>query len=118
ARVSVGEAPLAVTFDDVSYRYPDATDDILRHVSLEIDGGKYVAIIGPSGAGKTTFVDVLLGLVTPTAGSVTIEGLAPREFRSVHPGSVAYVPQKPGIVSGTIAENVALGDDDVDEARV
>jgi ATP-binding cassette subfamily C protein len=115
-----GAEPLDVVFDGVSYRYPDAPADALAGVELRIDPGAYVAVIGPSGAGKTTFVDVLLGLVVPSKGSVTIDGVAPLALRMREPGSVAYVPQKPGIVSGTIAENVALGlsADELDRDRV
>lgn len=113
-------APLGVSFDAVSYRYPDSTEDTLHGVTLEVEAGQYVAVIGPSGAGKTTLVDVLLGLVVPTAGTVTVDGVSPLAFRLSKPGSVAYVPQKPGIVTGTLAENVALGEPvgSIDRERV
>jgi len=113
-------APLAVRFDDVSFRYPTGATDVLHKVDLSINAGDYVAIIGPSGAGKTTLVDALLGLVTPTQGSVTIDEVTPLAFRLSQPGVISYVPQKPGIVSGTIAENVALGvaPESIDRARV
>lgn len=111
AVVVAADAPLGVRFDGVSYRHPGAAGDTLRGISLGIEPGTYVALIGASGAGKTTLVDVLLGLVLPSSGSVEIGGVSPLAFRLARPGSIAYVPQKPGVVSGTIAQNVALGEE-------
>lgn len=98
-----------IVADQLSFRYQNGDTDVLKKVSLEIPSGSTVAFIGPSGSGKSTLVDVILGLLEPTAGSVTIDGLEPQSFCQQFPGSVSYVPQKPGMVSGTIAENVALG---------
>lgn len=107
--IAIIESPLAVLIDNVRYRYPGSSEDAVRGASLKIDPGQYVAIIGPSGAGKTTLVDLILGLSEPTTGSVLIGGESPAQIRKLAPGSVSYVPQKPGIVTGTIAENIALG---------
>jgi ATP-binding cassette subfamily C protein len=101
-------AALGVDLSKVGYRYPGGSDTI-RGVSLSIAPGSLAAIIGPSGAGKTTLVDLLLGLIEPDRGTVAIGGLNPMQLRRAAPGAVAYVPQRPGIVSGTIAENIALG---------
>jgi ATP-binding cassette subfamily C protein len=100
---------LPVTIHDVRFRYPGDESDTLHDIDLDVAPGAYVAIIGPSGAGKTTLVDLMLGLIPPASGSVLVDGIAPVALRQVAPGLVAYVPQKPGMVSGTIAENVALG---------
>lgn len=101
--------PFGVTLSKVGYHYPDSSESTLKSISLNIAAGTNVAIIGPSGAGKTTLVDVILGLADPQSGQVEISGFPPAEVRSVSPGSVAYVPQKPGLVAGSIAENVAIG---------
>ena len=106
--VPVGEG-LPIEIRAANYRYPGDEADTLHAVSLTVIAGQHVAIIGPSGAGKTTLVDLILGLIHPTDGTVRIGGLEPNELRKVHPGAVSYVPQKPGMVSGTIAENIALG---------
>lgn len=100
---------LSISIRDACYRFPDGDHDILRNISLEIPGGQDVAVIGPSGAGKTTLVDLILGLIKPDAGSVRIGSVEPNELRTIAPGAVSYVPQKPGLVSGSIAENIALG---------
>jgi ATP-binding cassette subfamily C protein len=104
-----GEQGLPVSVDAVSFSYPDASLAAVRDVNLEVKGGQFVAFVGPSGAGKTTLADLVLGVHTPNAGAVTVAGLTPEQLRKTEPGIVAYVPQNPGMVSGTIAQNVALG---------
>jgi len=115
-----GHGALDVVLDGVSFTYPTGTTPALDGVTLSIGQGQHVAIIGPSGAGKTTLVDLILGLIEPTQGSVVIGGLPPADTLDNRPGAISYVPQNPGIVSGTIAENVALGIDaaNIDEAGV
>ncbi len=103
------DAPLAVHIDAVRFRYPGDTADTLHDIKVDFAPGQYVAIIGPSGAGKTTLVDLILGLIRPDTGTVEIGGMSPVVLRALAPGLVSYVPQKPGMVSGTIAENIALG---------
>ncbi len=111
---------LDVVLEGVSFTYPGASTPALNDVTLTITQGQHVAFIGPSGAGKTTLVDLILGLVEPTDGSVVIGGRAPGETLDSRPGTISYVPQNPGIVSGSIAENVALGVDatEIDEEAV
>ena len=105
----VPEFALNVELEKVSFTYPSAHKAALRNISIDISPGQHVAIIGPSGAGKTTLVDLILGLIEPSKGHVTIGGEDPSQILLSSPGSISYVPQKPGIVSGSIAENVALG---------
>lgn len=114
------DGPLQVLIEDAGYRYPDAEQDTLHAVSMDIAAGSYVAIIGPSGAGKTTLVDLILGLIVPDTGRVEIDGVEPSRLRSQVPGLISYVPQKPGLMSGTIAENIALGvpADEIDSDRL
>ena len=100
---------LPISVESVSFSYPDASIAAVRDVDLEVQGGQFVAFVGPSGAGKTTLADLVLGVHTPSAGAVTVAGLTPEQLRKAEPGIVAYVPQNPGMVSGTIAQNVALG---------
>ncbi len=111
---------LAVSLRDVSFRYDGATEPALHSVDFSAGPGEYVAVIGASGAGKSTLADLLLGLIVPESGTIELGGSTPRQLDIEHPGSVAYVPQRPGLVSGSIAENVALGHDtdDIDLDRV
>lgn len=100
---------LSVNVSTAHFRFDGDDHDTIAGVSLDIPAGQYAAIIGPSGAGKTTLVDLILGLVRPSQGTVRIGTLEPNVLRTLAPGLVSYVPQKPGLVSGSIAENIALG---------
>ena len=100
---------LPILIDNASYRFPGDSHDTLHQISLTVVAGQHVAIIGPSGAGKTTMVDLILGLIHPDSGTVRIGGVEPNALRKIAPGMISDVPQKPGLVSGTIAENIALG---------
>jgi len=100
---------LGVAMTNVSYTYDGDEHPTINGVSLDVMPGQFTAIIGPSGAGKTTMVDLILGLISPQQGSIAIGDVAPNALRLIAPGAVSYVPQKPGLVSGTIAENIALG---------
>jgi len=112
--------PIDAVLDSVYFTHRDQERRTINCVSLSVPAGSYVALVGPSGAGKTTLIDLLLGLYDPDSGSVRVGGLHPRELREQHPGLISYVPQRPGLVSGSIANNVALGvpKDEIDEARV
>lgn len=110
----------AVSVTNLSFTHLDAAEQALKGLSLEVAAGSFVAFVGPSGAGKTTLADLILGINEPDSGLVEVAGLQPTRLRELHPGVVAYVPQNPGMVSGTIAENIALGEaqDAVDADRV
>ena len=112
--------PLDVSLDNVFFTHMDNSDPTINGVTLSVRAGSYVAIVGPSGAGKTTLVDLVLGLYDPDRGEVRVGGLDPRDLREQMPGLISYVPQRPGLVSGSIANNVALGvpDEEIDESRV
>lgn len=98
-----------VHVSNLSFSYPDGDENVVSDVSMDIPGGSFVAIVGPSGAGKTTMVDLLLGMYPPDSGSIVVDGESPASIRNNLPGTISYVPQSPGLVSGTIAENIALG---------
>jgi ATP-binding cassette subfamily C protein len=99
----------SVSLQDVSFTYQDSNHASLSNISLDIRPGTQVAFIGASGSGKSTLADVILGLLTPTHGSVEINGVSSESLIEAHPGLLGYVPQRPGMISGSIAENVALG---------
>lgn len=94
---------------NVTFTYPDASQPALDNVSLNGSAGDLIAIVGGTGAGKTTLVDVLLGLLEPENGEVTVSGVAPLSAFEMWPGAVAYVPQETVVSNGTIGENVSLG---------
>ncbi|THA37704.1 thiol reductant ABC exporter subunit CydD [Streptomyces sp. A1547] len=107
--VPVPAAGLRIEMDGVAVRYEGRGEDSPGPVSLAVGPGECVALTGPSGAGKSTLLQVLLGFVTPTAGRVRIAGvdlasLSLEEWRE----RIAWVPQRPHLFAGTIAQNVRL----------
>lgn len=110
---------LGVKLVDVNFGYVGA-QPTLKNLSFTVHPGEQVAIIGPSGSGKSTAADLILGLLTPMSGTATIDNIEPSKFVKTHPGLVAYVPQEPAMVRGTILENIALGcdEDSLDMDRV
>lgn len=106
----------AIEFRDVSFRYPHAALPALQHVSLRIQPGEKVAIIGRVGSGKTTLEKLMLGLYAPEAGAVLVDGvdvrqLDPAELRR----NIGYVPQSVELFYGTLRENIALGTPHADD---
>lgn len=98
-----------IEIKNLQYKYPEGKNLVLKNVSFSIPKGKFVGIIGPSGAGKTTFVDILLGLLTPTYGCITVDDKDISENLYGWQENLSYVPQSVYLIDGTIRENIALG---------
>lgn len=105
----VGSSAPLIEFQCVNFSYPEGGFRSVADFSMEIHEGTFLAVVGPSGSGKTTLADLLLGVLRPDSGSILIKGKGLEEFRELYPGFFGYVPQQPGMVRGTVAENVALG---------
>jgi ABC-type multidrug transport system fused ATPase/permease subunit len=101
--------PVSLVIEGLDIQYIGSEIDALNNISFSVDKGQKVAIVGPSGAGKSTLVDAILGIVAPKNGEILLDGLSPSEFINRHKGSVAYVPQSPTIIRGTILENIIFG---------
>lgn len=124
SRVSTLRAPRrgtwkAIRFEDVSYRYPGATEDALSGVTFRVERGQSVALVGRSGAGKTTVADLLLGLLSPTAGRIEFEGSSSGDG-SADESIMGYVPQPSYLLDDSVRKNVAFGAEDarIDDALV
>jgi len=106
--------------DHVSYRYPNAEAPVLDRVSLEIAAGSSVALVGASGAGKTTLVDIVLGLHQPEEGVVLVDGVPIHDDLPAWQRNIGLVPQDVYLIDDTLRANIALGepDDMVDEERI
>ena len=98
-----------VNLKNLKFTYSDAMNETIQDISLEISEGKFIAFVGPSGGGKSTLVDLVLGLLAPSSGSITISGLAPVDAIKKWPGSIGYVPQDVFIENSTVKENICLG---------
>ena len=112
--------PLGIQVSDLIVTYPESDSVALMDVSFTLPAGANLALVGPSGAGKTTLADAILGVVEPTAGEVLIGDTHPASLIRSYPGMIAYVPQDVALVSGTIRDNVAIGlwPDQIDGERV
>jgi len=99
----------SVEISNLSFSYSNSSARIIKNFSVTIPPGSKIAIIGASGTGKSTLIDLLLGLLEPESGSIKVSGYEPRHAISIYPGAIAYVPQEIYLHEGTIRENVALG---------
>ena len=115
----------SIVFADVCFKYNNNASEILNDINFEIKVGERVGIIGVTGSGKSTIVDILMGLLVPTSGSVLIDGLDLNDPR--HPerveswrSSIAHVPQSIFLSDSSIAENIAFGvpTDEIDWSRL
>ncbi len=99
-----------ISFNKVSFKYEIASDFILNNVDIQINKGDVVGIIGKTGSGKSTFVDLLIGLIQPTSGSILIDSVELRNRNShAWQENISSVPQDIYLVDGSIQENIALG---------
>lgn len=117
--VAVPDQAKRISFENVSFRYASGDEPAVRNVSFDIELGTSVALVGESGAGKSTIVDIILGLVEPSEGRVALDGIPLSDMRHAWRERVAYVPQEVALFDATIAQNVALTwSDDADPDRV
>ena len=100
-----------ISLSNVFFKYPENKLATLQGINLEISDGSIVAIVGPSGAGKTTLADVMLGVIQPDLGEILINKVHPEICIRNSSGAISYVPQDSFIVHGTVRDNVCLGFD-------
>lgn len=99
-----------ITFDDVTFMYSDGTENVLEHFNLDIPAGTTVAIVGETGAGKSTLVNLACRFFEPTGGRILIDGVDYRERSTLWLHSnIGYVLQTPHLFSGSVKENIRYG---------
>ena len=108
-----------IEFQDVSFRYPDGEETVLENFSLKIPFGSHIAIVGETGAGKSTLVNLVCRFYEPTEGQLLIDGRDARERSQLWLHSaIGYVLQTPHLFSGTVRENLLMGNPNASEAEI
>ena len=108
-----------VCFDDVSFRYGDADADVLEHISFTAEPGQTTAVIGSTGSGKSTLINLIPRFFDVTSGKITVDGTDVRDMSQKHLRSkIGLVPQKGVLFSGTIATNLRFGNKNATDAEI
>ena len=108
-----------IEFRDVTFHYPDGEENVLEHFSLKIPFGTHLALVGETGAGKSTLVNLVCRFFEPTQGQILIDGRDARERSQLWLHSfIGYVLQTPHLFSGTIRENLLMGKEDATEEQI
>ena len=117
---STSAGPRRIELEHVSFSYPGSSVPALRDVSLSISPGESIGVVGPTGGGKSTFVDLLTGLLEPSSGVVRIDSLDLRTCTTSWQREIGVVPQTVFLIDDTFRRNIALGfsDGEIDDARV
>jgi ABC-type multidrug transport system fused ATPase/permease subunit len=110
----------SITADSISYSYPGSDEKAVNNLNFTIPKGQAVAFVGESGAGKTTIVDLLLGLLTPTDGAIRVDGLNIQERLSAWQKTIGYIPQSIYLADETLRNNIAFGipEREIDDEKV
>lgn len=107
-----------IEFSNVTFRYSNSETNILDDASMVIGCGESVGIVGASGSGKTTTVDIILGLLKPQSGHVLVDGIDITTGISSWYEQIAYIPQTIFLLDGNIRDNIALGDENVSDEKI
>jgi ABC-type multidrug transport system fused ATPase/permease subunit len=99
----------SVRLENVEFTYNNSKVTTIKKTNLAIEPGQLVAFVGRSGAGKTTLIDLILGVLQPTSGRVTVNNSSPLDSIKLFPGAIAYVPQDVKLSIGTVRQNLTLG---------
>jgi ABC-type multidrug transport system fused ATPase/permease subunit len=105
----VTEFHASINLRRVTFKYPKTTSPALTEVDLACAAGTSTAVVGRTGAGKSTLVDLMLGMLEPDSGAVAIAGVSPQQAIETWPGGIGYVPQSVALFDSTVRENIALG---------
>lgn len=108
-----------IEFRDVSFRYPDADGDTIHHISFTAHHGQTVALIGATGCGKSSIINLIPRLYDATSGQVLVDGVDVRDYtQDALRSKIGFVPQKAFLFSGTVSSNVGYGEDNASDAAI
>ncbi len=113
------EGPAGIKVENLSFHYPDSTEDVIKNLTFDFPPGSRTAIIGETGVGKSTLVRIMLALLRPDKGDVYIYDKGSKVHVSARTRcNMVYVPQGNSLFSGTIRDNLHIGDPTADDARM
>jgi ABC-type multidrug transport system fused ATPase/permease subunit len=117
---AVPSAPYDVVFKNVSFSHGETSSFRISKLNLDVEAGSHTALIGSSGSGKSTIADLVAGIFQADSGTVLVGGINPDALTKLRSGAIGYVSQSPGLVRGSLLQNIALGCDKqaIDEERV
>ena len=104
----LGNIGKGISFRNVEFKYPQANENALSGINLDMNSGAFTAVVGPTGSGKSTLIDLMLGVLQPSKGAISVFGISPENI----PNSdiqVGYVPQNVYLTDGSILENICFG---------
>ncbi len=106
--------------EEVSFQYPGSKEDALKHINMSVSAHESVGIVGKTGAGKTTLINLILGLIKPTKGSICLDGMDLHQNGSKPERYAGYVPQEIYLLDDTVRRNIAYGlkDPEIDDEKV
>ena len=108
-----------IEFRDVSFRYPDADGDTIHHISFTAHHGQTVALIGATGCGKSSIINLIPRLYDATSGQVLVDGVDVRDYtQDALRSKIGFVPQKAFLFAGTVSSNVGYGEDNASDAAI
>ena len=107
-----------ISISNVSYKYPSREDYIFRNLKIKIKKGEIIGIKGESGSGKSTFIDLVLGLLKPNAGKILINSHDLLKIRSSFWSKVSTVSQQINLIEGTLKENLTFGDNSITDSQI
>jgi ABC-type multidrug transport system fused ATPase/permease subunit len=93
----------------VSFKYPESSKPVLENIDLSIDKFSFNAIVGPTGSGKSTLIDIILGFLDPIEGTVSLGGISPRRIVNDFPGKISIIPQRINLINANLRDNLTLG---------
>ncbi len=119
-RSRVGEFNATLALEDVSFDYEGSAQRVLRSLSLDISVGSAIGIVGPTGSGKSTLLDIMTGLLEPSSGKVTVDGVDIRGDLAGWQNQIGFVPQNVFLLDDSLQQNIAIGvaAADVDQGRM
>lgn len=98
-----------ITLERISYKYPSSSENVISDLSMSISKGESIAFIGKSGAGKTTLIDIILGLLVPQGGDLKVDGVSVYHDLRAWKNLIAYIPQSIFLIDSSIESNIAFG---------